>query len=210
MLMTSPIHWPALENAVVTAKPYPHTIITDFIDPAWQADLVKDFPDIRQDGSFPLSAFQLKASMQPLITALESEALRQWIAKKFDIDLSKRPTTITLRGYCTKGRDGKIHTDSKDKLITVLLYLGGDWQEGDSAGCLRILNHAKDLSDYAAQVPPRFGTCVMFKVTDNGWHGFEAFAGVRRAIQLNYVVSTRAASKNIWRHKLAALVKKFI
>lgn len=206
-MISSLIHWPALETAVVTAKPYPYSIITDFIAPTWQDSL--DFPHIDKDGSFPLSAFSLSTNMQQLMRDLESNVLRQWIGEKFELDLSERPTTITLRGYCTKGRDGKIHTDSKDKLITVLLYLGGDWQEGDSAGCLRILNQAQDLNDYAAEVPPRFGTCVIFKVTDHGWHGFEAFEGTRRAIQLNYVVSARAASKNIWRHKLAALLKKF-
>lgn len=208
-MTSSIIDWNAVEQAVITAKPYPYTVISDFISSIWQERLEQDFPAIHKDGSFPLSAFDLPPSMQQLMAELESTQLRQWITQQFDIDLSERPTTITLRGYCTKGRDGKIHTDSKDKLITVLLYLGGDWQEGQSAGCLRILNTATHLNDYAAQVPPRFGTCVIFKVTDNGWHGFEAFEGVRRAIQLNYVVSARAASKNIWRHKLAALLKKF-
>ena len=145
--------------------------------------------------------------MLDLIQMLESEALRQAISKKFSIDLQDRPTTITLRGYCTLGRDGKIHTDSKDKLITVLLYLGADLAA--SEGKLRILYNQHDLDHYAAEISPDFGTLAIFKVTEHGWHGFKAVQGQRRAIQLNYVVSAKAASKNIWRHKLAAFFKRF-
>jgi hypothetical protein len=37
---------------------------------------------------------------------------------KFSIDLTGRPTMITVRGRCSKEKDGKIHTDSKTKIIT--------------------------------------------------------------------------------------------
>lgn len=202
------LNLPALQNASLHLQPYPYTVIEHFVDPAYQAELESTFPMIQQDGSFPISAFQLTGAMQELIRELQSPTLQQAIASKLNMDLTSKPHTITLRGFCTKGRDGKIHTDSKDKLVTVLVYLGGDWQEGQDAGCLRLLNNHHDLNDYAAQIPPRFGTCVLFKVTDNGWHGFHAFQGQRRAIQLNYVVSARAATKNIWRHKLAAFFKQ--
>lgn len=204
----APLNLDVLHRTPVEMQPYPYLVMEHFVTPEYCDAITQTFPPIRQDGSFPLSAFHLDGAMLELIQALESSELRDAIAAKFDMDLQARPTTITLRGYCTLGRDGKIHKDSKDKLVTVLLYLGGDWQEGDPRGCLRILNSADRLDDYAATIAPRFGTCVIFKVTDNGWHGFEAFEGKRRALQLNYVVSQRAASKNIWRHKLAVLAKR--
>ena len=41
----------------------------------------------------------------------------------------------TLRGYSRK-KDGKIHTDSKTKILTVLLYLNENWL--DINGNLRL------------------------------------------------------------------------
>ena len=51
-----------------------------------------------------------------------SGAFQKAIEEKFDIDLTDRPTMYTVRGY-VRSRDGEIHTDSKTKLITVLLYM---------------------------------------------------------------------------------------
>ena len=196
----------ALEAAPLAESPYPYLVLENFIDPCYEQAIIDTFPNIQKEGSFPLSAFQLEGAMRELIQALDSDALRDAIAAKFAIDLQKKPSTITLRGYCTLSRDGKIHTDSKDKLITVLLYLGAD--TAASEGRLRILYNKHDLNHFAAAVSPDFGHCVMFKVTDHGWHGFTPVQGKRRAIQLNYVVSAKAATKNIWRHKLAAFFKR--
>ncbi len=196
----------ALQAQTLALQPYPYLVFENFIDPNLEPAIHAAFPKINKDGSFPLSAFQLTGIMRELIDALNSDALRQAIATKFALNLDLRPTTITLRGYCTLGRDGKIHTDSKDKLITVLLYLGAD--AAASKGCLRILYNKQDLNHYAAEISPAFGNVAMFQVTENGWHGFTPVQGQRRAIQLNYVVSTRVATKNIWRHKIAAFIKR--
>ena len=56
---------------------------------------------------------------------------------------------ITVRGQ-SDGKDGRIHTDSATKLITVLLYLNPGWEA--AAGRLRLLRGADDLDDYAAEV----------------------------------------------------------
>ena len=63
-----------------------------------------------------------------LAAELEGDALRQAIAEKFAIDLDGRPTMITVRGH-SDGKDGRIHTDSATKLITLLLYLNPVWEE---------------------------------------------------------------------------------
>lgn len=196
----------ALQAAPLQQSPYPYVIINDFIHSPLQAKIEASFPLIQKAGSFPLNAFVLTGAMQALVQELDSEALRQAISAKFSLNLADRPATITLRGYATFERDGKIHTDSKDKLITVLLYLGAE--ASAAAGCLRILYNDHDIEHYAAEVSPDFGHCVIFKVTPHGWHGFKAVQGQRRAIQLNYVVSARAAMKNNWRHRLAAFFKR--
>lgn len=205
-MTSSLLNLAALQATPLEQHPYPYLLIENFIAPSLQLAINETFPPIQDEGSFPLSAFQLTGAMAELIQELNGEALRDAIATKFSIDLKLRPTTITLRGFCTPGRDGKIHTDSKDKLITVLLYLGAD-EEG-KAGRLRILYDKQNIDHYAAEISPDFGNAVMFRVTEHGWHGFKPVRGQRRAIQLNYVVSSRIATKNIWRHKLAAFFKR--
>lgn len=198
----------ALQAAPLVQSPYPYVMMENFIPEDYQQAIETSFPLIQKEGSFPLSAFRLEGAMLSLIQALDSDSLRAAIASKFAIDLEGKPTTITLRGYCTFNRDGKIHTDSKDKLITVLLYLGAD--AAASEGRLRLLYNQHDLNNFAAEISPDFGHCVMFQVTPHGWHGFTPVQGQRRAIQLNYVVSAKAAAKNIWRHQLAAFFKRFL
>ena len=55
-------------------------------------------------------------------------------------------------------RDGYIHTDSKTKIVTVLLYLNPAW--APDGGRLRLLRNGSDLEAVAAEVPPDFGTLV--------------------------------------------------
>jgi len=56
---------------------------------------------------------------------------------------------ITVRGHA-QSKDGRIHTDTKDKVATCLLYLNGAWDEG--GGRLRVLRSGHDLEDYIAEV----------------------------------------------------------
>jgi len=79
-----------------------------------------------------------------LAAELEGDELRQEIERKFAIDLAGRPTMITVRGR-SDGRDGRIHTDSVTKLITVLLYMNPVWEA--EGGRLRLLRRAVDLTD---------------------------------------------------------------
>ena len=69
---------------------------------------------------------------------------------------------ITVRGR-SDGKDGRIHTDSATKIITLLLYLNPSWE---AAGRLRLLRGPDDLDDYAAEVPPLAGTMLAFRRSD--------------------------------------------
>ena len=82
--------------------------------------------------------------------------------------------------------DGQLHTDSKDKLITVLLYLNPEWNV--KGGYLRLLG-SKNVDDYIAEVPPSIGSMVIFKRCDHSWHGFPPFEGRRMSLQMNWVKS---------------------
>ena len=120
------------------------------------------------------------------------------------MDLRDRPPMLTVRGRTGK-KDGRIHTDSKSKLVTVLLYLNRGWSAPE--GRLRLLYNDHDLTRYAAEISPDAGRCLIFKVTPNCWHGHEPFDGERRTIQLNYVASEEARERDLKRHRFSAFLK---
>ena len=113
---------------------------------------------------------------------------------------------ITVRGQCQK-KDGRIHTDSTDKILTCLLYLN-DQNWANDGGRLRLLRDGKNLDNMIAEGPPNGGNLVVFKRTDKSWHGHAPFEGARRYIMFNWLKSDMALAKNLGRHKLSAVFKK--
>ena len=112
---------------------------------------------------------------------------------------------FTVRGEC-RASDGKIHTDSATKIITVLLYMNENWDK--DGGRLRILRNGTDLDDYAEEVPPHGGTLLAFRRSENSWHGHEPFQGQRRAIQMNWVTDKSVVAREQGRHRLSTTLKK--
>ena len=100
-------------------------------------------------------------------TPNEGDEFREAFEAKFGLDLTDRPTVTTVRGRCDP-RDGKIHTDSTSKIITVLIYMNELREQ--SGGRLRLLRSATDLNDIITEVPPVAGTLLAFKRSDNSWH----------------------------------------
>lgn len=199
------LNFETLQQSSVVHHPFPYLVVDNIIHPDVLSDVIATFPKIEKRGSFPLDGLSYSGSFQTLIQELQSKKLRDLIAEKFEMDLKDKPPMITLRGYTTE-RDGLIHVDSKSKLITVLLYFNPNWQE--KGGKLRLLYNKKDLEPFAAEIPPEAGRCLIFKVTDNCWHGHAPFIGERRSIQLNYVTSDEARELHLRRHRISAFLKK--
>jgi Rps23 Pro-64 3,4-dihydroxylase Tpa1-like proline 4-hydroxylase len=112
---------------------------------------------------------------------------------------------FTVRGEC-RSTDGKIHTDSTTKLITVLLYMNEKWDK--DGGRLRILRSGTDLEDYVEEVPPHGGTLLVFRRSENSWHGHLPFDGPRRAVQMNWVTDQSVVAREQGRHRLSSTIKK--
>src|SRR5262249_56634552 len=102
-------------------------------------------------GSCLLSTVKFGADLSKLIDAMDGAEFRRAVEEKFSLSLDGRPTMFTLRGRCRRG-DGKIHTDTESKILTVLLYMNPKWD--DRGGRLRLLNSATDINDVAEEVPP--------------------------------------------------------
>ena len=195
----------ALARTPLAAEPYPYVIVPGFLRPATLEGVHADFPKLDRAGSFPVSELSYGTHFRRLLAELEGPALRAAIERKFAIDLTGRPTMVTVRGQARLS-DGQIHCDSKTKLITVLLYLNAKWEA--PGGRLRLLRSAEDLNNMVAEVPPDAGTLLAFKVTPNSWHGHEPFEGQRRAIQLNWVTDQDVVRREQSRHRLSARLKR--
>lgn len=200
------LNYANLAQAVVATNPFPYMAVSDVLNSGVLDDVSRDFPRIASPGIFTLSDISYGGAFARLIDEIKGLQLEEMMEQKFDVDLSGKPLMITVRGQCQK-KDGRIHTDSKDKLVTCLLYLNDPhWQE--QGGRLRLLRDGRDLNSTIAEVPPNGGNFVAFKRTDNSWHGHEPFEGQRRYIMFNWLRSDAALAKNIGRHKLSAVFKK--
>ncbi len=196
----------AFDAAPVAQAPFVHFVVNHFIPASAMAEINRDFPDVPKRGSFPMSALKSGATFAALVAYLESPAVAQKFSEKLGINLVGKPTTMTIRGYSGE-QDGRVHTDSRSKLVTVLLYLNSDWNPAD--GGLRLLN-SDDLEDSFDEVIPAAGTLLAFVNTKNAWHGHKPFIGQRRSIQLNWVVSEAAVRRSQWRHAISAKIKRWL
>ena len=144
--------------------------------------------------------------MKDLIQELEGNEFRSLLEHKFKIDLTDSEVVTTLRGF-SRSKDGKIHTDSKSKILTVLLYLNIDWNNHE--GNLRLLKENNNLDNTIKEISSEFGNLIAFQVTENCWHGFKAFEGKRLSIQLNYIYPDSLSSHNL-RHKISSAFKNLL
>lgn len=204
------LDYAALDAAPVATDPFPHLVVPGVVPIARLPAILADLPPMARRGSFPIGSLRLGPSARAMVAELEGPRLREAIAARFDLGLDDAPTMITLRGQSTE-RDGLIHTDSRAKRVTVLLYLNPEteaWQRQE--GCLRLLRSPHDIEDYAVEVPPVNGTLLVFPNGPNAWHGHKPFLGRRYVVQLNYMTTDLAARSELRRHRLSALVKRLM
>jgi hypothetical protein len=194
-----------LRAARIETEPYSYVIVPGFLSAESIRVINASYPRIEKGGSFPVESLDDSMAIRDVIAELDGPEFEAAIEEKFGVSLDGRPKMFSLRGH-TRAKDGQIHTDSKDKIITVLLYLNDDWKQ--PGGRLRILRNGHDVDDFAAEVPPDNGTLLIFKRSDTSWHGHHPFEGQRRSLQMNWMTSDASKGFHAIRHKLSAAVKK--
>ena len=195
----------ALDRTPLDSDPYDHLVIENFILPDAFKKVSADFPTVPGPGSHPPSELGIRGDFKGLMEELNGERFRKAMEAKFDVDLTDRPTMYTVRGF-VREKDGEIHTDSKTKILTVLLYMNEGWES--DGGRLRILRSATDLEQFSSEVPPYGGTLLVFRRSETSWHGHKPHAGPRRAIQLNWVTTQDVVDREQQRHRFSTRVKK--
>ena len=199
----------ALSAASVSSEPFPHILLERFIRPEALPAVVANLPAMKARGSFPIGALKLGPAAKAAIAALEGEQFRAIVAEKFGLDLQGAPLMTTLRGNSGE-QDGRIHTDSSAKRVTILLYLnpgnGEAWARHE--GCLRLLRDGENLENFAREVPPVDGTLLIFPNGPNTWHGHKQFVGQRYVVQMNYMTTSTKAKAEMRRHHVSAFIKR--
>lgn len=184
--------------------PFDYLVVPGFVRGDAVDEVVSDYPDIPKAGSYPLEGLNYGPAFSELMAEMTGPQVRNAFEEKFGIDLTDRPTLISVRGHC-QAKDGRIHTDSEDKIITVLVYMNTDWE--NDTGRLRLLRGPDDLEDYAAEVPPAAGTLLAFRRSDRSWHGHHRHVGARKVFQLNWVTDDSVVRRERRRHGLSARIK---
>ncbi|MBN8505741.1 MAG: 2OG-Fe(II) oxygenase [Burkholderiales bacterium] len=197
-----------LDATPLRRDPYDFLVVRNFLKPEALNAARVDYPKVPGPGSHPAGGLDIKGGFKQVIDDFHGPEFRHAIERKFDVDLTDRPLMYTVRGHC-RARDGQIHTDTKSKIITILLYMNDDHWDNANAR-LRILRNGTDLNDYVDEVEPAGGTLLVFRRCDHSWHGHTSYEGPRRALQFNYVTDQAVVDREQSRHSVSAFFKKLM
>jgi SM-20-related protein len=193
-----------LDATSLQHRPFDHVIVRDFVSPCHVGAILHAFPSVPGPGSHMPASLNMGKPFAALLADLQGDVFRHAIERKFALDLAGKPTVTTIRGEL-RAADGAVHTDSRSKIITVLLYLNREWNA--PGGRLRLLR-SPDLDDLAVEIAPEAGTLVAFRRSDRSWHGHAPFIGQRRAVQMSYVRDRATALREERRHRLGTSLKR--
>lgn len=194
----------------VQQDPFPFLIAANQLPPSASDELARDFPRYNEAGFFPWDTAECGPAVNALIEQLTSAQMASAIGSALHIDeLVQYPTLVTICRYLNK-RHGTIHTDSKSKVATALLYLSPLWPD-TSDGCLRFLNTIDNIDDLAApEIKPLYGTLVAFKRGENSFHGHLPHEGERPVIQVAWLISEAEKLRKTQRGGFSRSIKKLL
>ncbi|GAB1596030.1 2OG-Fe(II) oxygenase family protein [Lysobacter claricitrinus] len=171
------------------STPFPLFVLDDVLPGDAAGELESDFPRYRSAGFFPYAPEDCGPSMRAVVEQMTSKAFGDAVGRQLGIEgLGDKPTLATLCRSLNR-RHGTIHTDSKSKIVTALLYLNADWP-ATSDGCLRFLGKIDDIDALVVpEIRPVYGTLAAFKREENSFHGHLPFEGERRVVQVAWLTS---------------------
>lgn len=195
-------------DTLVRGQPFAFLVAHGQLPAAAYGDLARDFPRYASAGFFPYEAEECGPALNRLVDDLTSRAFADAIGARLGVpDLGAFPTLVTICRSLNK-RHGTIHTDSRSKIVTALVYLNQDWPD-TSEGCLRFLNRIDDIDDVVVpEVRPLYGNLVAFRRADNSFHGHLPHEGERRVVQVAWLASEEEKLRKTRRGKLSRLFKK--
>ena len=195
-------------GSTVLHDPFPLLVAYDQLPAEATVALKGDFPRYGSAGFFPYAPEDCGPTVRELVDAITAPAFADVLGAQLGVDrLGQYPTLVTLCESLNR-RHGTIHTDSRSKVVTALVYLNEDWPD-TSGGCLRFLRKIDDIDALVIpEVRPLYGTIAAFKRADNSFHGHLPFEGERRVIQIAWLTSEDEKLRKTKRGRFSRLVKK--
>ena len=171
-----------------SAKPFPHVVLDDFLNPELLDLILEEFP---KPGQIPWQRFDnekeiklasaAEASFGPatrlLLYHLNSITFLEFLSAITGIDNLIPDPRFDGGGLHQIVRGGKlgIHADFNkhphfglDRRLNLLIYLNRNWRE-EYGGYLELWN--RDMSQCEAKVLPLFNRVMLFGTTDFTYHG---------------------------------------
>jgi len=194
-------------DTTVQHQPFPFMVAHGQLPDEVRGDLDRDFPHYASAGFFPYDPADCGPSVNTLIENMTAPAFARVIGQRLGIEhLDQYPTLVTLCRLLNK-RHGTIHTDSKSKVATALIYLNPQWPD-TSDGCLRFLHKIDDIDSVVApELAPLYGEFAVFKRCENSFHGHLPYEGERRVIQVAWLVDADAVDRKTRRGRVSRAVK---
>ncbi len=176
-------------SACVAQQPFSYLIAGGMLRADAREALQHDFPRYPEAGFFPHRADDCGASVNALIAQILAAGFADALGDRLGVTgLSKLPALVTLCSRLNR-RHGTIHTDSRSKVVTALVYLENDWPHG-SEGCLRFLSRIDDIESLVApELLPIYGNLAAFRRAENSFHGHLPHEGERRVVQVAWLTS---------------------
>ncbi|HET8555269.1 MAG TPA: 2OG-Fe(II) oxygenase [Rhodanobacteraceae bacterium] len=195
-------------DTLIFDQPFSFMVAHAMLPHSQRQVLDKDFPRYNEAGFFPYDENECGESFRALVDRLTAPAFANAVGERLGIDnLGSYPTLVTVCRSLNR-RHGTIHTDSKSKVATALLYLNENWPD-TSDGCLRFLRSIDDIdATVAPEIKPLYGEFVAFKRADNSFHGHLPYEGERRVIQVAWLVSEEAKLRKTQRGRFSRMLKK--
>jgi hypothetical protein len=192
----------------IRLEPFPFLIAHGQLPDDARNDIERDFPRYASAGFFPYDSSDCGPTVNTLVQNLTTPEFASAVGRRLGIEnLGQYPTLVTLCRSLNK-RHGTIHTDSKSKVATALLYLNTQWPD-TSEGCLRFLSKIDDIDDMVApELTPLYGEFAVFKRCDNSFHGHLPFEGERRVIQVAWLTSEEEKLRKTKRGKFSRVFKR--
>lgn len=195
-------------DTVVRSEPFAFLVARGQLPDSARGTLDADFPCYPSAGFFPHEREDCGPSVNALIDELTAPAVADAIGRRLGVEaLGQYPTLVTICRALNR-RHGTIHTDSKSKVVTALLYLNETWPD-TSGGCLRFLRRADSIEDQVTpEILPLYGNLVAFRRSENSFHGHLPYEGERRVIQVAWLTSEEEKLRKTQRGRLSRLFKK--
>ncbi|TML66651.1 MAG: 2OG-Fe(II) oxygenase [Actinobacteria bacterium] len=172
----------------VSARPFPHTVIDDFLPADVLDEVLAEFPSAQQTEWFAFDsprerklATKDDATMgeatRRLLAELNSAAFIDFLERLTGIDGLVPDPHFVGGGLHQIERGGhlKVHADFNrhprtdlERRLNLLVYLNHDWKD-EYGGALELWN--RDMSACEARILPIFNRCVVFSTTDTSFHG---------------------------------------